>query len=332
MLKVLTERRYNTGIARQVVYEWEEDLARELNLTFEFMDSYTNHPFARFMRKIKLLKPISWNLDKDSYIFFAMNIDLLKLITWYMPNVIPIILDITLDEIDELYKITKKLPVFWVTARNIYQIIKECYPDTKAAYIPQMVSGRYFSLAKKYEKDIWFIQYGRRNPVLHEYAMKYCSEHIGGVYVYRHIDPKKGMVIYKNNKKCDIGVVLSREEFMDYLLRSKISLCSSPMMDHTRNFGENIDFLTARWYESVACGCFVFARWSENAAAEGKMIGLDKVVNEVNEYKEFEKLADQYLNKDKQDISQMDNFCQNNMVESRARIIYKALYSNNIIK
>lgn len=238
MIKILTERKYNQGISRQIVYEWEDDISQKWNVPFEYMDSYKKHPIARVLRKLKIEKPISWRENKNTLIFFAMNIDLLRIITWYILNVIPVLLDVTLDEIDELYKLTKNLPCFFVTALKIRDVLLEKYPECKVCYIPQMASDHY--LKESISKDFSFIQFGRRNPVLYEFALKYVNKHRGTTYLYRCENPEEGMEQSENGFKKRIGVIKDRDNFVKILEKSKICLCSTPLMESTREFGDGM--------------------------------------------------------------------------------------------
>lgn len=319
MIKILSERKYNAGISRQVVYEWEEDISVAYNVPMAYLDSYKKHPVARILRKMKCSKPIPWKRNKDIYLFFAMNIDILRLLTWSYSNVIPILLDVTLDEVDELYKLTVKLPVFWVTSFKIYEILLDQHPTCKARYIPQMASDRYLSEAVK--KDISFIQFGRRNPVLHKYALQYCDTHLGASYIYRDDNPQNGMIQYKDSVFTEMGVISNRKDFINYLLRSKISLCSSPMMDETRDFGAGIDFLTARWYESIMCRCNIIARVSSIVRKEINNIKLEQLIRDVSAYEEFENIADDFINEGCLSFENAKDFSMLNSAQNRGKEI-----------
>lgn len=307
------------GISRQVVYEWEDDFVEELGIDFEYMDSYQKHPIARLMRKIGIKKPIAWKKKKDIRLFFAMNIDLLRLLTWYVPNIIPIVLDITLQEIDEFYMLTKKLPICYVTSLQIRNIIKEKYPQCNVEYIPQMVSKRYSE--SDYKKNIDFIQFGRRNPVLHNWAIRYCDENRDTTYMYRHTIAQHGMVMYKNGQKQEFGEIKTRSEFIELLQRSKISLCSSPLADKTRDFGEGIDFLTARWFESVACDCPIMARWTESAEPEVEITGVNKIATNLKTYEEFDTYANRCLLGNTEFKTNRMHFIDQNNAAERAKCI-----------
>lgn len=328
MIRILSERQYNKGISRQVVYEWEDDISRNLNLPIEYMDSYVKHPVARVLRKLRISKPITWNNGGNVYIFFAMNIDLLRIITWYIPNVIPVLLDVTLKEIDELYNLTRNLPVFWVTALKIKEALVQKYPDCKVCYIPQMASDRY--LNESIQKNISLIQFGRRNPVLHEFAITYVNTHRDTTYIYRCDDPQKGMEEYRNESKINLGKVESREDFIQLLRKSQICLCSSPLMDSTRNFGKGIDFLTARWYEAIMNRCYIIARVSDIVQPELEQTGLNQLISNTLAYDEFEKKVDSYLKSDAFPYDVAFKFSENNSAVYRGGEIIEKLHERGV--
>lgn len=328
MIKILTERKYNQGISRQTVYEWEDDISEKYNISLLFMDSYKTHPFARLLRKIRFPKAISWNQNKDILLFFAMNIDLLRILAWYTPNVIPILLDVTLDEIDEVYRITKNLPIFWVTAISLKEALVKKYPDCKVCYIPQMASDRY--LQETIEKQSSIIQFGRRNPVLHDFAKKYVDNHHGISYIFRTNDSSKCMIKYSNSIQTEIGILQTREEFINYLLNSKICLCSTPLTEHTRDFGDNIDFLTARWYESIMCRCHILARTSNVVKPELEITGLINLIDNVNTYEEFSSLCDSYLSNNALSYNAAFTFAQTNSAVYRGGYILMQLHKKGV--
>lgn len=300
MVKILTERGFVSAFSRQVVYEWEDDFASVLNAPLEQLDNYQKHPIARLMRKVFRSRPIRWVPGQDVRLFLAMNIDLLRLTCWYLPNTIPILLDVTLEEIDELHSLTKQLPVYYVTSVVLRDRILERYPDSRVKYLPQSVASeeRLWGGDERphyKNKDIDMIQFGRRNPVLHQYACHYSETHPNVSYCYRDDDPSHGCVRYENGKAESIGVIRTRADFLAHLSRSRISLCSTPLMDETRDFGAGIDFLTARWFESAACRCHILGRWSESAQPEVEKTGLCSIAHNIDSYEAFEKAVDEAL-------------------------------------
>lgn len=330
MLKILTERNYNTSISHQVVYEWEEDFAAYFKTSLFFLDSYKKHPVSRLFRKIGIVPTIRWKEGREVYIYLVMNVNLLRLTAAYLPNTIPVLFDVTVEDIDILEKLVKNLPFYYVTSLGICERIRKKYPESKVQYMPQSVSVRHVCLEQN--RDIDLIQFGRRNPVLHEYALEYCNKHKGVSYLFRHMDADQGMIWYCDGQARDIGVIGTREDFMAYLKRSRISLCSSPCMDHTRDFGDNIDFLTARWYESAASGCHILARWSEFVEPEIERTSMESFADNIISYEQFEKLADEYLNAGCCDGDRIERFIESNSTSARAKTMENQLKINGIVE
>lgn len=322
MIKIATERGYNGGFSRQVVFEWEDDFAKTLDTSLYFLDSYKKHPIARLYRKAGFKKKIDWAEGHDICIYIATNIDLLRITAWYLPNFIPVMLDVNLNEIDELVYLTQRLPLYYVTSYQIYKKIATKYPDNKVKYIPQSVSEIY-SAYNGNNKGREIIQFGRNNPVLHNFALKYCDRHEGIKYKFRNPDGYN-MVEYSNGIFKDVGIITHRQSFIAMLRGASISLCSTPLADRTRDFGEGIDFFTARWYESVACGCGIIARWTDLVKEELLITDMTKVAHNVSDYGEFEFWADKIMNGE-EDSESRKLFLSRNNSRCRANEIYMDL-------
>lgn len=319
MIKIATERGYNGGFSRQVVFEWEDDFVKTLDTSLYFLDSYKKHPIARLYRKAGFKKKIGWSEGHDICIYIATNIDLLRITAWYLPNFIPIMLDVNLNEIDELVYLTQRLPLYYVTSYQIYKKIVTKYPNNKVKYIPQSVSEIY-SEYNGNDKRREIIQFGRNNPVLHNFALKYCDRHEGVKYKFRNPDGYD-MVEYSNGIFKDMGMITYRQSFIAMLRAASISLCSTPLADRTRDFGKGIDFFTARWYESVACGCGIIARWTDLVKEELLITDMTKVAHNVSDYSEFEFWANKIMNGE-EDSESRKLFLSRNNSRCRANEIY----------
>lgn len=330
MIYIGTERKSVDSFSRQCVYEWEEDFSTSLNFSFKDIDGYQNHSIARLMRKLNIKRPIRWKSGDDIWVAFVMNIDLLRLMTWYLGNILPIMLDVERKDIPELIMFTRNLPVYYVTSYSTYCIIKENYPNSNVRYMPLMVSSRYTE-KKEIDCRYDFVQFGRRNEILHKYAIRYCDEHQGRKYVYRHSNPKLGMTVYCNGQNVDIGSVDTRTQFIDMLRCSRISLCSTPAVDGSRGFGEGIDFITPRWYESYACKCSVIGRWTDDANEEVGMTGLNEVTTCVETYEMFEKLANEYLYSEKQNNDKINLFIEKNTATKRSKELIEELRKQGLL-
>ena len=92
------------------------------------------------------------------------------------------------------------------------------------------VSDRYFSpnFEKYRRKTIDVIRIGRRDPLLHEYMLRYANEHKDIEYVY---SPEGKYSDYLSTTRGNIGEIDSRDNFINTLASAKVSLVSPPGMD-----------------------------------------------------------------------------------------------------
>lgn len=104
------------------------------------------------------------------------------------------------------------------------------------------------------------IQFGRKNPVLHSYMLKYCKLYPNVEYVYQTSD---GSLTYTSTTRGNIGKFDNRPEYMQMIAKSKVSLVSTLGIDKSKNMG-GIDFFTPRFYESAAYYCHLIGRYTMN--------------------------------------------------------------------
>jgi hypothetical protein len=179
-------------------------------------------------------------------------------------NVIPIYLDVSEKDISKIVYETQYLPCYFVTSLDIFNLIKKNDISSKCHYLPLSVSDKYLS-ENIPNKSIDVLQLGRKNTVLHEYMLKYCEEFPKTNYIYQL---SNGNLNYESTIYGNIGEFSDRHEFIELLSRSKISLVSTPGCDNSRKFGDGIDFITPRFYESAAHYCYMLGRYTNNEEAK----------------------------------------------------------------
>lgn len=130
---------------------------------------------------------------------------------------------------------TKKLRLFYVTSRAVYDLIKAEDPSSNVHYMPLSVSDKYFSsnFERYRRKTVDVIRIGRRDPLLHEYMLRYADEHKDIEYVYADIAGKYSC--YISTTRGNIGEICSREDFINTLASAKVSLVSLPGMDKKKS-------------------------------------------------------------------------------------------------
>jgi hypothetical protein len=251
-------------------------------------------------------KSIAFILDLNSTIFFKNR------------NIIPIFLDVWGNQIELLLEVTKYIEVFFVTSLEVFNLIRDMRRGVY--YIPLSVSDKWI-INDVPVKDIDVIQIGRKNNVLHEYMMKYLEKFSEVNYIYQDfIDGEK---TYISTKFGNINYLKNREEYMNLIKRSKVSLVSSPGIDDSRKtYG--IDFITPRFYESAINYSYMIGRYNNNSETE--YLNLSKVCDNVKSYSQFEQLLETYLsNEEFEKKKEYDLFIKKNLTSNRANEIIKAL-------
>ncbi|SDO97983.1 hypothetical protein [Selenomonas ruminantium] len=328
-LKILSERAYQKWPSWHVVYEWEDIIAEKANIPIV---NYSNdigtriHSFFRRLCKKfykKWMPEYKFNLSCECYIMFIMNAASYHILP--TNNIIPIFLDFPINMIDDITRVTKGLPVFFVTCKDIYNILSS-NGVKNVRYMPLSISDKHVQ-SDVPKKTIDVIQFGRKNNVLHDYMLKYCKERPNVEYIYQ---TDNGTLTYISTTRGIIGKFDSRDEYFDLIKSSKISLVSTPGFDNSRtaDFG-NIDFVTPRFYESAASFCHMIGRYTSND--ETTDLRLSDVCPNVSSYSEFANLVDAYLSED-YDWHIQREFVNSNLTSLRAEYIIneieKAVYNN----
>lgn len=294
--KIVTERIYNKAAYWHVVHEWEDVFSETFELEYIdnkviiFVRKVKEFLFFRFPKIFKLLFPNTKkfkNNGKEVKLCFVMDAICYRLYT--QKNIVPIFLDFSGDMVEEIISATKDIPFFYVTCYAIYNqlVDKKC---ENVRFVPLSISDKYCSEIIPH-KTVDVIQFGRKNDVLHKYMLKYCEEHPTVEYIYQTDGAE---LTYFSTQKGDIGKYDERKKYFELLSSCKVSLVSSPAVDGTRKFGQGVDFITPRFYESVANFCYMLGRYTENE--ESKMLNLSSVCENIRDYEQFEKLLDEFLN------------------------------------
>ena len=328
-MKVYSERGYTSWASWLVLYEWEDIFARKWDTTVIPLSNGIGAKLRRHIRPI-LAKANPGRVWKYSAadpaktgVLIIMDAD-----GYYMlptKNIIPIYLDFSMKMIDPIIRATADLPAFFVASMDIYDEMKKRGAEN-VHFIPQCVSDQYYS-GEVPAKDIDVIQIGRRNPVLHEYMLKYCESHPGTEYIYQS---EGASLSYISTTRGDIGRFEGREGFVDMMRRSKVSLVSTPRSDGCRDVFGGADLVTARFYESAVFYCRMIGRYTQNR--ETDYINLSSVCPCVGSYEEFEQTLDSYLSKeissDAEALSAYRAFIEANLASVRAEEILRATGSD----
>lgn len=239
-------------------------------------------------------------------------------------NCLPIYVDVWNDSIKYVAASTKKLRLFYVTSRAVYDLIKAEDPGSNVRYMHLSVSEKYFSpnFEKYRRKSIDVIRIGRRDPLLHEYMLRYADEHKDIEYVYADTAGKYSC--YMSTTRGNIGEISSREDFINTLSSAKVSLVSPPGMDKKNPQKYGINFPTPRFYESAILGCSLIGRYPDNQ--EFRELNMSRYCPNITSYNHFSRELERALAMTPEELyAQNHDFILNSLTSRRAEQIQKDL-------
>lgn len=281
-MKVLSLRKIIDKAFYEVVFEWEDTLAECFHTQINKVSKaakYSSKAYCLFNKGFKLHQ----RLDKNPACYFVMRPN--NLDNWAFENSIPIFMDVWNDS--DLYHIlakTRNLKLFYCTSMEVYRRLIKMDGRSHVRYMPLSVSDKYWTRNfVGYEKSIDVVQVGRRNPVLHEYMMRYTEEHPNVEYIYTNGVKHNELIEYESTRKGTIGIVQGRREFIKMLSSARVSLVSTPAIDGSREGAVWNDFLTPRFYESAVLGCAMIGRYRENEETEK----IKDICPNISTYEQF---------------------------------------------
>ena len=348
--EVLSEKVLSAyAVQFHVCYEWEEDIAAYFEVPVSNIIVKPKPPsalkelikkFFPFLRQVKrkiysirermkecvLTQDINGNL---SLMFLMMVSDISSL---PVHNSLPVFIDVwTDDEAERIIRQLKALKLFYVTSIDVLKLLQAKAPAMNVRYMPLSVSDRYFSenFTRYRTKTVDVIQMGRRNPVLHEYMIRYANEHKNIDYVYSDTGSNVHNS-YISTLRGNIGNILDREEFIKFLSSAKVSLVSSPGIDSSRKNNVKykadlkgyltLDYPTPRFYESAILGCALIGRYPDNQ--EFTELNMRKYCPNITSYEQFCQALEHALAQTPEELyAQNRDFIINSLTSKRAEQI-----------
>ena len=341
----------NHDVPWDVCYEWEEEIAKDLGvplrkIILQSSGGQTKKPSAPrkpsvSSKIIKLIKkfPGVWrlakytapllhqNINEPLSLGFVMNIGAADFMT--EANCLPIFMDFwSKANFASVMQQTKGFRIFYVTSREAYNRIKAIDSSSNVLYMPLSIADKYHSqnFVQYRHKTLDVIQIGRKNPVLHEYMLRYSTEHKGIDYVYRDDDEGEAgsLNIYASTTRGAIGRFQSREEFIQVLSSAKVSLVSSQGIDVPRKNSLGLNFVTPRFYESAILGCALLGRYPDNQ--EFRELNMSSYCPNITSYEHFCEALEHALAQTPEELyAQNRDFIINSLTSKRAQQIQRDL-------
>ena len=326
---------------RDVCFEWEEELAKYFNVPVRKIlppvpQAAKMSMSRRIKNFIKKILPVTvkikrlltaFNSKPAKYKLLTQNLNLplslcfvmfpFELAVFENDNCIPIFLDIWTDEqILEVAERTRELKLFYVTSIDVFNRIKAANPSSQVKYMPLSIADKYYSrdFVSYRNKKIDVIHSSRRNPILHEYMLRYISEHGNISYMYREGS------IYQSADGKIIGRAPDRQSYMNNIASAKVCLVCCSGIDNVRDDTNGIQFPTPRFYEAVVQGCALIGRYPENQ--EFTELNMSRYCPNITSYEQFCECLERALAQTPEELyTQNHDFIINSLTSKRAEQI-----------
>ena len=321
-LIIETLRRIHTWPSYHLIYEWEDQLQKEMiNSCFFYHSFYSN----KIIRAHEILQLNGVALDKNLHLFFEMLAEKKKNI-FNRSNLIPIVIDFFLSrkELMSFEKAHSHNPLVLITSLEAYEWLKKNECKLNIRHWPLSLPDKYrISPNTFHNKKYDFVLVGRQNSVLKSYLEKYVLENPNTIYVY---EGNEKFHYYTNHGEY-VGYIESREEYISLMKLSRIGIYSTPGMDGSRQDTNLFNQVTPKFLEYIACGCHLLLRYPENP--DTHFYELNKFCPHIDSYLLFEKKVPYYLNH-KPDLQMYEEYLSKHYTSERIKQI-KSFFNEIVI-
>jgi len=266
------------------VFDWEDEIAEELDLEINKLDDISKlQRFVFNSKTMRLITPIMKKMLLRSEmrigITFLMSVQLLKYVICDHSRIIPIFIDTPTSSFALLRKLGQAFSQYYVSSFETYEVLRR--EQNNVSFVPFSIPESW-KLSEVPNKTVDVIQAGRKNPLLHKWMLKAAAE-MNIEYVYQRNE--NGILSYWSTKRGRIGDFMDRKKYLHLLGSSKISLVSSGGIDNSRK-GYDINPVTVRFLESTVSYCYMIGRFPSESQ-DFKYTGMSEIVANVENENEF---------------------------------------------
>ena len=302
----------------QIVFEWEDIFAKELDLTISKDSPLRSNKIVRHIpglsnfittNKVSLLFEMSPHLSPR----FGLN----------KPNIIPLIIDFYLKEeqLSLFYKNYNKHKCVLISSKEVYDYLKQHDCPLPIYHLALSISDEYkIDSSTSYEKVYDLVLMGRPNKLLLDYLDIYSKKHIDFKYIYnKNVNHE---YIYFTSDGTSLGKLETRAEFMCMMRKAKAIFYSTPGADGNEHRTNGFNQVTPRFLEQISCGCNIIARYPKNQDTD--YYDLSHITSCVNSYEEFERKLDK-ARVEKADMVLYSEYLSQHYTSVRAKLLSNIL-------
>lgn len=293
--RIYTKRQYEHLSYWDLVYEWEDVLAKELNIPIF-------NELSLFDRRFKGIPGLYSFVTKGvPSLCFQMGAEifpakyrrlqeLFGLRAKNISNVVPVIIDWwqLVDDIPAIEKAYSRNKVVLVTSKEAYAFLEEHRVKINYAHWALSLPDKYrISSETHFEKKYDLALMGRQNPLLEKFLTKYVESHPDFVYAIKRRE--NGHFNYYTNKGEFVGCADGREGYFNVMRGARCGLYATPAMDNKEG-SNGYNQVTPRFLELLSAGCHIIAHYPKNPDTD--YFELAKFSEDVCTYEQFEKALD----------------------------------------
>ncbi len=293
--QIFTKRHFaNQNYAQPIIYEWEDDIANELNIPI-----LDYPPFYKIINKhgihSSLISPL-----RNTFRFVINGGDYDEPMN--NKHIIPCIIDFfeKEDRLQEFYKKHSKNKILFVSSPFDYQYLKDRKCPLNIGLLPYSLSCKYAITQNHIKKKYDIVLTGRQDPLLYSFFKEYVKTHPDVTYVKRgkeiENDDNKTKAYFLNGKDL-IGTLESREDFFTLQSQGRVTLYG--LQGYLDGFTKGFFHMTPHFLEIIACGSHVIAHYpSGTNGVDAQFFEINKFSPSVESYDQFEDAMDHALKND----------------------------------
>jgi hypothetical protein len=298
---LLSKRKYENWPSWHIIYEWEEDFCKSLNISLcdsLWLDRISDNRFIKAILARTPGKQIFQQIDRmfpsnKKHIVFEL---FLKNNFSYSNafNSIPVIIDFYSRDVGFFNQTYKNSRLICITSLQVYNFLKQHDCTLNIKHLPLSLSDRYVGLPSESGRKYDLLIAGRKNKVLWDFLLAFEKKFPEIEYVYQ--EQMDGKLFYKSNKNGLIGSFYTRSEYIELLQQCKIAFYSTPGIDGEEKRTRGFSQVTPRYLELIASGCLLMGRYPANE--ETAFYELSEYCPNIESYDQFENVLNNYLSSD----------------------------------
>ena len=294
---IYTDRHFQTWPSWQIVFEWEDALSEALSLPLKNsptqgmaehkLRGWDNRSqqgkWGKAFHSMRFWKT-AWESEKREALYFEMAPRKYPAFS-NSQRVAPVLIDVFPDSnLEDTLKYYKRCPRVYFTSLEILHHVKQKIGDGPWFHLPMSLPDKYRLLPDtSLEKKIPIVLSGRTNEVLLQYLKQYEQENPGIEYLQqKHVN---GKLYYVSNLAGVVGEFSSRSAYWQLIKSAQVCFYSTPGMDEGAARTGGFNPLTPRWFELLAAGCHVIARFPDTP--ETRHYRMSTMAEGINNYEQF---------------------------------------------